>query len=221
MEHPLAKFSITEHFRLLPQSVIYLTLGSTDTECGLLATFFRDVSPETPFPKQFQEETDTINLLYKENKTDLRNVVFLQISQPNEDFVTYDKQKDKFVMRLSSFINLIKAYESCYPYWQDKIANLRKEMEEGNKHFVLTYPLTFSGPADMYFLVTIHEKMFLELIHKFVEKKEFLILTYKNIQGSRVLNLTNYLMDKIKANLDLLLQNTRYKNTPNRKRPHQ
>ena len=208
----IPEFTLKVFYKPTTNTTIYLTIPPTKTEYGFKVTFLRKC---LDLPDEFKIHQTIVDHLYKDKPSEqARDLAFIQSCPPREDFESYDKQKDKFVMTIPQFICLVKVFVSNYKLWEHRMEHLKKQMKEGVTKYPLNDSMTFSGPADIYIVATIQEKSFysllLELMYNQEKNTQTLVLAYSKIEGSTVLTLFPSVMDKVVDKLDTLLESLGY-----------
>lgn len=206
-------------------SPLFLTLNSTDKEEGVKVTFLRQWDPNH-LPEEFRIHEKIVDQLFRDAPTAPRDLAFLQFCPPGKAFLPYDKEKDKFVLTISAFMSLVRAFRSDFQIWEHRLEHLKKSMKEGKDKYNINEVLSFSGYGDIYLVATIKEKshytLLLELFWKQNDPdRQNLILTYTKIAGVQFVNLSPASMARLAQQQECLLEALGYKEDRPRKKSRQ
>lgn len=118
---------------------------SNENEFGMQNTILRNVGTELPEP--FKIHSQIVNRLFTENEP--RDVVFMQVALPGKAFELYNKERQKMVITLKAYIELLKYFATDYPLVFKRIEADTNVMAVGRQWLSQTPSFTFTGPANI------------------------------------------------------------------------
>lgn len=181
-----------------------------------------------PQHNEFSVHAHIVRKLFEDRsgKSMRKDVAYLRVSPCGKAFESYDREKNRLVMTLSAYMELLKFFKSEYRLVCNRMDSDYKKMSERAEWISLCPSISFRGSADTTYSMVLDSSntfcLMLIITHRFEHNRRSIMLQYTDDTMGQ-LSLPGSVMEEMASNQHYLesLAVGEYKEAANSKRSRQ
>lgn len=150
------------NYKLKDSSDLCHYILSSESEHGVQCIFLRENNSPLDITQKF------VNLpgLLFENRLGFqgkRDVVFMSVAPPAKGFDLFDEERQKIILTTEAYFKVLQFFQSDWPLVKMRLDSDYEDIKTCREWITLTPSISFRGPADIVYQMTIDETCILIL----------------------------------------------------------